>query len=220
MRTFALAGFVLTAASSMEVAALEPCPSEPDQYREILHSELIGRAPGQVIATFLAMPSFAPEYGLVVSRAEESVRVTVVHFTESVWYGSVEEVRPGLMSHVFTKAKIKARKREFPISGELAALLNSRLALETARVETSPTYGIDGETYAFTIADGRCAETWSPDKGTRNELLVRTFEEVGELGKIPSQALRRDSEARLLKRLQTRWAETSETPAPAPHSGG
>jgi hypothetical protein len=204
VRVMSLSGFVLVAASSMEVSALEPCPSEPDAYREILHSELIGRASGKVIATFIAMPSFATEYGLVVSQESEVGRVTVVRFTESVWYGSVEEVRPGLMSHVFSKAKIKAKSQQFPISGELATLLNSLLSTETARADAAPSYGIDGETCAFTAADGKCGETWSPDKGTRNEFLVRTFEEVGELGKIPSQALRRDAETRLLKRLRAR----------------
>src|SRR5262249_50685963 len=139
-------------------------------------------------------------------------QVTLVRFIDSVWYGSVEEVKPGVMSHVFSKAKVKAEKQQFSISPELSALLTAVLTSEITRAAAASSYGLDGETYVFTLANGSCAETWSPDEGTRNELLVRSLEEVGELGKIPTQVLRGVVENRLLNRLRTRWAEPPVTP--------
>lgn len=164
------------------------------------------------MATFLAIPSFDAEYGLVVSQGNDGAQVTVVHFIESVWYGSQEEVSPGSISHVFSKSKIKAKKWQVPVSIELAELLKSLLAAEIARVDATPSYGLDGETFAFTVSDGGCAETWSPGKGTRNELLVRTFEEVGELVKITTQTLRIASERNLVRKLRIRWAKPPVTP--------
>lgn len=212
LRAVAIAGVLVMAAFSTEASALSPCPSGADDYRELLNLELLGRAPEPVIATFLAIPSFAPEYGLVISQGSEGAHVTVVRFIESVWYGSVEEVSPGLMSHVFSKSKVKVRKQQFFISTELSELLKSLLAKEIARAVATSSYGLDGETYVFTVADGRCAETWSPEKGTRNELLVRTFEEVAGLVKIPAQTLRTASERRLLSKLRAWWAEPPATP--------
>jgi hypothetical protein len=109
------------------------------------------------------------------------------------------------MSHVFSKSKIKARSQQYTISAELAELLRALLAKETAHFDVRSSYGFDGETYVFTTADGACAETWSPETGTRNELLVRTIEEVIALGRVPTQTLRGASERRLLKNLRTRW---------------
>ena len=212
MRHAVFTGLVLTALCCTEASALQPCQSAADAYRDLLDSELRSRAPEQVMATFLAIPSFAAEYGLVVSQGNDSAQVTVVHFIESVWYGSQEEVSPGLISHVFSKTKIKAKKQQVPVSIELADLLKSLLVAEIARVDATPSYGLDGETFAFTVADGGCAETWSPVKGTRNELLVRTFEEVGELAKIPTQTLRIASERNLLRKLRIRWAKPPVTP--------
>jgi hypothetical protein len=224
LHTIVVAAVVLIAFWSTEASALHPCPTGPDNYRELLQSEIRGRAPEPVIATFLAMPSFGTEYGFVLSQGNGAPQVTVVRFTESVWYGSVEEISPGLMSHVFSKSKIKARSQQYAISAELAGLLKSLLAKETAHIDTTSSYGLDGETYVFTTADGRCAETWSPEKGMRNELLVRTMEEIIALGGVPTQTLRSASERRLLKRLKVRWRIARLTPrenrVPSPNRRG
>jgi hypothetical protein len=192
--------------------ALQPCSSGLDDYRKLLHSELMSGAPKQATVAFLAIPSFAPEYGLAISQENGVAQATVVRFIESVWYGSVEEVSPGLMSHVFSKSKVKAAKKQFSISSELAVLVTSLLTAEVARTRDTDLLGLDGETFVFTAAGGKCAETWSPDKETRDELLVRTFEEVGDLGKIPNAVARATAERQLLHTLRTRWRAQAATP--------
>ncbi len=201
------AGVMLMAALSAPVFALQPCPQDIDEYRQFLDSELRQRTPGRTIATFLAMPSFEPESAVVLSEADGKPTVSVVRFTQSVWYGSVEEFKPHTYHHVFSASKVTAKTQHFSASTELASLLQSLLAKEIGRRDATSSGGFDGETYTFTLVDAGCAQTWSPDSGTRNQMLVQTFEEVGGLAGIFTNTLRRYSERRLVAKLKTRWGE-------------
>jgi hypothetical protein len=69
-----------------------------------------------------------------------------------------------------------------------------------------PRYGLDGVTYVLSTADGKCGQTWSPDKATRDRLLVETFEKLRELATGPSPGYQRAAESRLLKELKAAWA--------------
>jgi hypothetical protein len=152
------------------------------------------------------MPSFRPEYGLVISQGRPFAHVTVVQFVDSVWAGSWEKrTTPGLMTQDLSRSKLETKKYQLPISSDLTELLRAILEGKTSYTD-EPSYGLDGVTYIFTTASGKCGQTWSPAKATRDRLLVGTFEKLRELAEDPSPGHQRAAEPQLLNDLKAQWA--------------
>jgi hypothetical protein len=197
---------VLLTVSVSQTWALQPCSTRPDEYRELLHSELRRQVPETAIVTFLVIPSFRPEYGLVITQGSADAQVTVVQFVESVWAGSWEKrTTPGPISQDFSRSRVKTKNYRLPISNDLTVLLKEILASKTSYTD-EPVYGLDGVTYIFSTANGKCGETWSPTKTTRDRLLVETFEKLMKLAEDPGSAYQRAAEPQLLNDLKAQWA--------------
>ena len=163
-----------------QAVALEPCGPDVGGYRQFLLAELTRRTPGRIVAAFIAMPSFTPEYGVLLSEVAGRMAVYRLSFDRSVWNASVVESAPGTFTHRFTRAIAPGKSRHAALARDLATRLQALLAAELSSPKPSAAGGLDGETYQFTVG-AQCAQTWSPQARTREDFLVRRFEEAGAL---------------------------------------
>jgi hypothetical protein len=206
LRVRRITAAVLLTVVSAQSWALQPCSTRPDEYLELLRSELRRQVPKSTIATYLVMPSFRPEYGLVVSQGNAFAQVTVVQFVTSVWSGSWDrKSTQGSMTQDFSRSSLETVKYHVTLSSELTALLKE---IMTSRISYTdePRYGLDGVTYVLATADGKCGQTWSPAKATRDRLLVETFEKLRELAKDSSPAHQRAIDSQLVGEFKAQWA--------------
>lgn len=72
--------------------------------------------------------------------------------------------------------------------------------MENARAE--PVYGLDGVTYVFFDKAGRCAETWSPQEGTRAHKLTKLVYALRETARSPEGPKRDRATARVRNALE------------------
>ncbi|WP_219933095.1 hypothetical protein, partial [Massilia glaciei] len=98
-------------------------------------------------------------------------------------------VRPGQLVRKPEKADRHRSTDEVQISSELANLVHMTISSEIALARNSNMSGLDPEIYRFGTDDA-CAETWSPDAGTRNAQLVEAFESLRTLARVPGSWLR------------------------------
>jgi hypothetical protein len=72
--------------------------------------------------------------------------------------------------------------------------------MENARAE--PVYGLDGVTYVFFDKSGRCAETWSPQEGTRAHKLTKLVYALRETARSPAGEKREAATERVSAALE------------------
>lgn len=72
--------------------------------------------------------------------------------------------------------------------------------MENARAE--PVYGLDGVTYVFFDKSARCAETWSPQEGTRAHKLTKLVYALRETARSPAGEKREAATERVSAALE------------------
>lgn len=193
------------------VQGLELCHSrrvETDTYTRILTDELRRRSRGVVLFAYIVTPSFSNEYGFALAKVDSRYSLTAVKFTESVWYGSVEEAEPGTVGYVFSESKVKARSRHVWLAPEIGNDLHALLRASMNQAAMQPPdgrFGFDGVGYTLMERTGRCAEAWSPDNGTFDANVVDALDDLYHTPKMPTQFLRRAWQHRILDK----WRESA-----------
>ena len=95
---------------------------------------------------------------------------------------------------------------EAEIAEALAHRLTTRVTMEIERAQAADGFGRDGVTYYFRVGDSRCAETGSPEPGTRQAKRVAVIQGVAEV----AHASRRRSRARAVATVEGLLAELAE----------
>ena len=146
------------------------------------------------------IPSFAPEWSLVVSNQNERYLVTHVVFDQSLFHSGWVETAPGKWINDPSKSGAHATARTTTISAELHDALRSEWDRSIKSARPSDLIVLDGVMFDFRRT-GECARAHSPASETRNGKLVDVVFELARLadGKSDSPVARR--EKRLLKQL-------------------
>lgn len=156
---------------------------------------------------FTVFPSFTSEWGVRMVERDGRFFVAHVALQESVWGSSWQAPKPdGRVDFVLTTADIPVDVHEAEIGEALAHRLTARVTTEIERAQVADGFGRDGVTYYFRASDSRCAETWSPEPGTRQAKLVAVIQGLAEV----AHASRWRSRARAVATVEGLLAELAE----------
>jgi hypothetical protein len=142
-------------------------------------------------ARYTSMPSFSAEYAFSVEENDGKYYVISNNLSENYWYAKNKK-----------SVKIIANKTEINQDlylkiGELFHLL----AEQTKKIEKDM-FGLDGVTYYFATTDKngeiRIGETWSPNKGTLLNKLVKVCDNLSSIG-----IKKNTSQTGILKEIET-----------------
>ena len=182
---------------------LAPCDSS-DSYHLQVAAAIDQQAAGTLLLGFTAYPSFQSEWGIrIVQDAKNAVMLRVVEFRDSVWSSAYQEEPKGSFKRNPAKANLQRSIRDIVISDELLRELRRVVEREVgAASAANAKFGLDGETYAFTSGANACAETWSPESGTRMAKLVAIFAALRTLPNTPTNPLRSFHEMIVIGKLK------------------
>lgn len=173
-----------------ELSGLVPCESSLSSYYTEVEDAIAAPSAGRIVGRFTAYPSFQSEWGIVLFDQDGRFTLRVVEFRSSIWHSAYREVKPGSFARDPAKADHTSDVDEIAISGELATLIGTVLSQEIAAArEENRRHVLDGEIFRFTSGD-TCAETWSPESGTRPGQLVAAMASLHTLSGVPTDWLR------------------------------
>ena len=202
MRALLLIGLVIViGAASISTAraeGLQPCDSRAQGLVEDLSDDSKVSDPGEAILSFLDLPALSTGWGLQIVRSRERFLLRMVQFRRD-FRGGRMEIRP----HVFGWNPVQPDPlvRTVSISRGLAERLGAVVTAEIAHPDQADTRGgFDGEEFFF-YAGGKCGGAWSPDLGTRPELLADIFQDLKTQALLPTRLVQLFWEKRTVARL-------------------
>ena len=208
----ALAAFTIGLPIAVAAAdGLAPCDKRTAGFVDDIREKLEERHLGDIVASFVALPSFSAEWGLQIIRDRDGFILRSVQFKQSAWYGAYREVHPGYFAPDPDAVQPDPIVHTVSLSPDLAVAVRALLATEIAHADpANARYGLDGEGFFF-YANGQCGSTWSPVYATRSERLVDILETMKVQASLPTRLLQLFWEKRVLVKL-THYAGSMTMP--------
>ena len=177
---------------------LQPCDTYAVGMVQDLSDDSKDSTPGEVMLSYLDLPGLWTGWGFQIVRSKERYLLRTVQFRRDMRGGTIE-LRPGVFGA--NPVQPDPLVRTVSISRDLAERLSAVAIAEIAQEDqANARMGFDGEGFYF-YADGKCAWTWSPDRGTRPERLADIFRDLKTQALLPTRLVQLFWEKRVTVRL-------------------
>ena len=168
-----------------------------DYYRAV--DDTIDRAiSGKAQLAITTLPSFWEESGLRLIGNE----IYLVSFASSLWGDSHIADASGEITHQdFSLPKVETRVDHAPLDPQTANRVKQIYSRAIASEPQSPTPGLDGISYRFSMPGKKCVEIWSPEFGTPEARLIELLERLSAHAQLSEPDDLHGSEAAILTLL-------------------
>lgn len=181
---------------------LAPCNDTLHDYEQRVSALLHKSIPGTIEFSAIVIPSFTPEWGVIVSKDGEKLLLSSVTLDRSFWYSSWVKSGNDAMTNDPSAGHANPITSTIRITPELYSALKAEWTRSIKDARRSEMNGFDGEIYKFMLSNTECASAWSPNPESRNGKLVAIVDALRDFASSKNGISSSGREAAIIKMLR------------------